>query len=158
MIKFHKLSEQPSYTPYASRMTSNWYMCICDTFTFLNLMHIYTNDVQVFRHFDKRSETSMTRKSTCKNISEEANLPITQKPSQYRASYGHIRYHMKRLSTTLSSKLREGRPRKYYKRCGRELRPSNLCRPKAKPRNPLQWNNGHRPLIRKKVWKHRNKS
>lgn len=122
------------YTPYALHMTANWYMCICDASTFLNL--IYTNDIHTFRHFDERSETSMTRKSTCKNISEDVNLPISQKPSKYRASYAQIRYLMKRLSTALSSKLREGRPRKYCKRCGVELRPTNLCKPKGMPQEP----------------------
>ena len=105
------------------------YVYLC----FLNL--IYMNDIQTFRHFVRRRETSM-RKSTCTHISEEANLPITQKPSKYRASYGQIRYLMKRLSTALSIKLKEDRPRKYCKRCGIELRPTNLCRPKAKPQEP----------------------
>ena len=109
-------------------------MCICDASIFFNL--IYTNDIQTFRHFDERSETSMTRKSTCKNISEDANLPIPQKPSKYRASYAQIRYLMNRLSTALSSKLREGRPRKYFKRCGVELRRTNLCKPKGMPQEP----------------------
>ena len=98
--------------------------------------HIYMNDKHTFRHFDERNETSMTRKSTCKNISEDASLPISQKPSKYRTSYAQIRFLMKRLSTALSSKLREGRPRKYYKRCGIELRPTNLCKPKGMPQEP----------------------
>ena len=115
-------------------MTANWYMYICDASTFLNL--IYTNDIHTFRHFDERSGTSMTRKSTCKNISEDANLPISQKPSKYMASYAQIRFLMKRLSIALSSKLREGRPRKYCKRCGVELRPTNLCKPKGMPQGP----------------------
>ena len=106
---------------YTLHMTANWYMCICDASTFLNI--IYTNNIHTFRHFDERSETIMTRKSTCKNISEDANFPISQKPSKYKASYAQICYLMKRLSTALSSKLREGRPRKYCKRCGVELRP-----------------------------------
>ena len=122
------------YTPYTLHMTANWYMCICDASSFLNL--IYTNDIDTFLHFDERSETSMTRKSTCKNISEDVNLPVSQKPSQYRASYAQIRYLVKRLSTALSSKLREGRPRKYCKRCGIELRPTNLCKPKGMPQEP----------------------
>ena len=123
------------YTPYALHMTANWYMCICDASTFLNL--IYTYDILTFRHFDERSETSVTRKSTCKNISEDANLQVSQKPRKYMASYAQIRYLMKRLSTALSSKLREGRPRKYCKRCGLELRPTNLCKPKGIPQELL---------------------
>ena len=46
------------------------------------------------------------------------------------------KYLMKRLSTALSSKLSEGRPRKYCKRCGVELRPTNLCKPKGMPQEP----------------------
>ena len=80
------------------------------------------------------AKQSMTRKSTCKNISEDVNLPRSQKPSKYRAGYAQIRYLMKKLSTALSSKLREGRPRKYCKRCGVELRPTNL--PKGMPQEP----------------------
>ena len=109
-------------------------MYICDESTFLNLM--YTNDIHTFRHFDERSETSMTRKSTCKNISEDAILPISRKPSKNRASYAQIRYLMKRPSSALSSKLREGQPRKYCKCCGVKLRPANLCKPKGMPQEP----------------------
>ena len=100
------------------------------------LVYVYTNDIHTFCHFDERSETSMTRKSTCKNISEDVNLRISQKPSKYRASYAQIHHLMKRLSTALSSKLREGRPRKYYKRCSVEHRPTNLCKPKGMPQEP----------------------
>ena len=68
--------------------------------------------------------------------SEDANLPISRKPSKCRARYAQIRYLMKRLSTALSSKLREGRARKYCKRCGVELRPTNLCKPKGMTQEP----------------------
>ena len=37
-------------------------------------------------------------------------------------SYGHIRYLMKRLSTAVHSKLKQGRPLKYCRMCHRELR------------------------------------
>ena len=37
-------------------------------------------------------------------------------------SYAHIRYLMKRLSTALDSKLKQGRPAKYCRMCHRELR------------------------------------
>ena len=37
-------------------------------------------------------------------------------------SYGQIRYLMKRLSTALDSKLKQGRPPKYCRMCHRELR------------------------------------
>ena len=89
------------------------------------------NDIHIFRHFDERSETSMTRKSTCKNISEDLNLPISQKPSKYRASYAQIRYLMKRLSTALSTQERQTSKLLYCKRSGVGLRPTNLCKPKG---------------------------
>ena len=115
-------------------MASNWYMFICDTSTFLSLMYLYTNEIQTFRHFDKRSETNITRKATCTNISEEANLPITQKSSKYRASNGQIRYLVK--STALSIKLREGRPRKYCKNFVQQT----SVEPRPNLRNLLQCN------------------
>ena len=37
-------------------------------------------------------------------------------------SYGQIRYLMKRLSTAVDSKLKQGRPPKYCRMCHRELR------------------------------------
>ena len=37
-------------------------------------------------------------------------------------SYAQIRYLMKRLSTALDSKLKQGRPPKYCRMCHRELR------------------------------------
>ena len=37
-------------------------------------------------------------------------------------SYGQIRYLMKRLSTALDSKLKQGRPTTYCRMCHRELR------------------------------------
>ena len=93
-----------------------------------------------YTHFvilmNEANQSSMTRKSICKNISEDAKLPISQKPSKYRASYAQIRYLMKILSIALSSKLSKGRPRKYCKRCVVKLRPTNLCEPKGMPQEP----------------------
>ena len=67
----------------------------------------------------------MKKKSACKNISEEANLPLSEKPSKYRSSYGQISYLMKRLNVTLSGKLNDGRPCKCCK-CGLKLRLSRI--------------------------------
>lgn len=87
---------------------------------------IYTSDMHTFNNFGKSSERRMAEKSTCKNIPEEANLPITEIPSKYRANYGQIRYFMKRLNTALHAKIRDGRPCKYCQRCGIELRSAKL--------------------------------
>ena len=74
----------------------------------------------------------MAKKSTCKNISEDANLPVSQQPSRYKATYGQIRYLMKSLNDPLSNKLKDGRPCKFCKRCGVEFRPANPCRRNAR--------------------------
>ena len=60
----------------------------------------------------------MAKKSTCKNISQDANLPIAQGPSKYRISYEQVRCSMKRLNNALP---RDGRPCKFCKRCRVEL-------------------------------------
>ena len=48
--------------------------------------------------------------------------PASKKSTKYQMSYGQIRYLMKRLSTALDSKLKQGRPPKYCRMCHRELR------------------------------------
>ena len=47
---------------------------------------------------------------------------ITPASKTAKNIYGLIRYLMKRLSTALDSKLKQGRPPKYCKMCRRELR------------------------------------
>ena len=65
----------------------------------------------------------------------------TAKRSNYKASYGQIKYLMKRLNTALSAKLRDGRPRKYCKRCSKELlaakRPQNIKKSKLQQSSPV---------------------
>lgn len=60
-------------------------------------------------------------KASCKQITKSKKLPVTQKPSKYEASYGQVRYLMKRLNTVLSNKLREGRPSKFCRICKAEI-------------------------------------
>ena len=48
--------------------------------------------------------------------------PASKRSTKYHMSYGQIRYLMKRLSTALDSKLKQGRPPKYSRMCHRELR------------------------------------
>ena len=63
------------------------------------------------------------KKSTCKNTSEEANLPITRKPSKHRASYDHEEETEYRIEWKT---VKDGKPCKYCKRCSVELRPSRI--------------------------------
>ena len=48
--------------------------------------------------------------------------PASKKSTKYQMGYGQIRYLMKRLSTALDSKLKQGRLPKYCRMCHRELR------------------------------------
>ena len=48
--------------------------------------------------------------------------PASKRSTKYYMSYALIRYLMKRLSTALDSKLKQGRPPKYCRMCHRELR------------------------------------
>lgn len=61
-------------------------------------------------------------KSSCKNNSRSSDRSMIQHPSRYQTSYGQIRYLMKRLSTALSNKLKEGRPAKFCRLCSSEIR------------------------------------
>ena len=47
--------------------------------------------------------------------------PASKRSIKYQMSYGQTRYLMKRLSTALNSKLKQGRPPKYCRMCHREL-------------------------------------
>ena len=60
------------------------------------------------------------RKNTSCN--DDMIKPASKKSTKYQMSYGQIRYLMKRLSTALDSKLKQGRPPKYCRMCHRELR------------------------------------
>lgn len=61
----------------------------------------------------------------CGLISESSGLPImsvVQKRKGNPSSYGQIRYLMKRLTTALDKRLRDGRPSKYCRLCKAEIR------------------------------------
>ena len=60
-------------------------------------------------------------KQSCKAMEESKKTPVTQKPSASHASYAQIRNLMKRLTTALNKRLREGRPSKYCRFCRAEL-------------------------------------
>ena len=56
------------------------------------------------------------------SCNDDMITPATKRSTKYQMSYGQIRYLMKRLSTALDSKLKQGRPPKYCRMCHRELR------------------------------------
>lgn len=64
--------------------------------------------------------SSKQTKEDLGKVSQASGLPIVQKRS-YQASYGQIRYLMKRLATALDKRLREGRPSKYCRLCKAEI-------------------------------------
>ena len=87
---------------------------------------------QIFIIFTKRTVKETWRKIDLQNISEDATLPVSQQQSRYKATCGQIRYVMKRSNDALSNKLKDGRPCKFCKRCGVELRAVKPCRRKAR--------------------------
>ena len=68
----------------------------------------------------RRMDLSARQKNT--NCNDDMKTPASKRSTKYHMSYGQIRYLMKRLSTALDSKLKEGRPPKYCRMCHRELR------------------------------------
>ena len=68
----------------------------------------------------RRMDLSARQKNTSCN--DDMIKPASKKSTKYQMSYGQIRYLMKRLSTALDSKLKQGRPPKYCRMCHRELR------------------------------------
>ena len=68
----------------------------------------------------RRMDLSARQKNTSCN--DDMIKPASKKTTKYQMSYGQIRYLMKRLSTALDSKLKQGRPPKYCRMCHRELR------------------------------------
>ena len=68
----------------------------------------------------RRMDLSARQKNTSCN--DNMIKPASKKTTKYQMSYGQIRYLMKRLSTALDSKLKQGRPPKYCRMCHRELR------------------------------------
>ena len=59
------------------------------------------------------------KNTSCNN---DMKTPASKRSTKYYMSYAQIRYLMKRLSTALDSKLKQGRPPKYCRMCHRELR------------------------------------
>ena len=68
----------------------------------------------------RRMDLSARQKNT--RCNDDMIKPASKKTTKYQMSYGQIRYLMKRLSTALDSKLKQGRPPKYCRMCHRELR------------------------------------
>ena len=68
----------------------------------------------------RRMDLSARQKNT--NCNDDMKTPASKRSTKYHMSYGQIRYLMKRLSTALDSKLKQGRPPKYCRMCHRELR------------------------------------
>ena len=68
----------------------------------------------------RRMDLSARQKNTSCN--DDMKTPASKRSTKYHMSYGQIRYLMKRLSTALDSKLKQGRPPKYCRMCHRELR------------------------------------
>ena len=61
----------------------------------------------------------------CGLISESSglsNMSVVQKRSRNPSSYSQIRYLMKRLTSALDKRLKEGRPSKYCRLCRAEIR------------------------------------
>ena len=62
---------------------------------------------------------SVRKKNTSCN--DDMKTPASKRLTKYHMSYGQIRSLIKRLSTALDSKLKQGRPPKYCRMCHREL-------------------------------------
>ena len=67
----------------------------------------------------RRMDLSARQKNTSCN--DDMITPASKRSTKYQMSYGQIRYLMKRLSTALDSRLKQGRPQKYCRMCHREL-------------------------------------
>ena len=68
----------------------------------------------------RRMDLSARQKNTSCN--DDMKTPASKRSTKYHMCYGQIRYLMKRLSTALDSKIKQGRPPKYCRMCHRELR------------------------------------
>ena len=65
-------------------------------------------------------DLSARQKNTSCN--DDMKTPASKRSTKYHMSYGQILYLMKRLSTALDSKLKQGRPPKYCRMCHRKVR------------------------------------
>ena len=70
----------------------------------------------------KRRRMDLPARQKNTRCNDDMITPASKKSTKYQMSYGQIRYLMKRLSTALDSKLKQGRPPKYCRMCHRELR------------------------------------
>ena len=70
----------------------------------------------------KRNRMDLSSRQKNTSCNDDMITPASKRSTKYQMSYGQIRYLMKRLSTALDSKLKQGRPPKYCRMCHRELR------------------------------------
>ena len=57
-----------------------------------------------------------------KSCDDDMITPASKRSTKYRMSYGPLQYMMKRMSTALDNKLKQGIPPKYCRMCHIELR------------------------------------
>ena len=69
----------------------------------------------------KRRRMNLSARQKNTSCNDDMIKPASKKSTKYQMSYGQIRYLMKRLSTALDSKLKQGKPPKYCRMCQREL-------------------------------------
>ena len=70
----------------------------------------------------KRRRMDLSTRQKNASCNDDMITPASKRSTKNQMSYGQIRYLMKRLSTALDSKLKQGRPPKYCRMCHRELR------------------------------------
>ena len=58
------------------------------------------------------------------SCNDDMKTPASKRSTKYHMSYGQIRYLMKRLSTALDSKLKQGRPPKYCRTSSADRKPT----------------------------------
>lgn len=68
------------------------------------------------------SNSNNPPKELCGLMSESSGLSVIQKQKRNPSSYNQIRYLMKRLTSALDKRLKEGRPSKYCRLCRAEIR------------------------------------
>ena len=69
----------------------------------------------------KRRRMDLSARQKNASCNDDMIKPASKKSTKYQMSYGQIRNLMKRLSTALDSKLKQGRPPKYCRMCHRVL-------------------------------------
>ena len=91
------------------------YFAIC-----IDMMGLIDNPYCSLNTKRRRMDLSASQKNTSCN--DDMITPVSKRSTKYHMSYGQIRYLMKRLSSALDSKVKQGRPPKYCRMCHRELR------------------------------------